>query len=180
MSARTPSAIDLVNGLSPSLRRLNPHIVARALGASSARGRAQPWRTFVDHHVSRAGDEVTVILKGLSLVSEANARGHWREKAERVAWQRSILRNALAALAPPDLTDGRRWTVTIDRTTQRALDEGDNLAVSAKAIRDGVAAWLGVDDSPSSPVRWIYTQRVTPRTKAPRWVRIHLAPEVTP
>lgn len=179
MSARTPSAVDLVNGLSPSLRKLNPHLVARALSASAARGRAQPWRTFVDHHVARAGDEVTLILKGLTLVSEPNARDHWREKAERVKWQRGIVRNALAALAPPDLTDGRRWTVTIDRTTRHELDD-DNLGTSAKAVRDGVAAWLGVDDSPSSPVRWIYTQRVSPRTKAPRWVRIHLAPEVTP
>lgn len=180
MSARTPSTIDLVNSLSPSLRKLNPHLVARALTANAKRGRAQPWRTFVDPFVTRAGDEVTLILKGLTLVSEPNARDGWSEKAERVKWQRGIVRNALAALAPPDLTDGRRWTVTIDRTTRRELDEHDNLPASAKAICDGFAAWLGVDDSPSSPVRWAFTQRVTPRAKAPRWVRIHLAPEVIP
>lgn len=175
----TPSAIELANSLSPSLRTLNPHLVARALAEGAVRSRRHPWRTFVDPFVSRAGDEVTLILRGMRLVSEPNARDHFREKAARVAWQKAVVRHALAALAAPNLTDGRRWVVTIDRTTSRELDD-DNLAASAKALRDAFAAWLGVDDSPASPVRWVYAQRHTPRAKSPRWVRIDLAPEVSP
>jgi hypothetical protein len=49
-------------------------------------------------------------------------------------------------------------TVTITRIAPRKLD-CDNLVGSAKACRDGVADWLGVDDRTSrSGVVWAYDQ----------------------
>lgn len=49
-------------------------------------------------------------------------------------------------------------TVTITRIAPSELDD-DNLAGSAKAVRDGVADWLGVDDrTKRSGVAWRYAQ----------------------
>jgi hypothetical protein len=47
--------------------------------------------------------------------------------------------------------------VTLTRIGPRDLDS-DNLAGSAKAVRDAVARWLGVDDGPRAPVEWRYAQ----------------------
>jgi hypothetical protein len=48
--------------------------------------------------------------------------------------------------------------VTITRIAPCELDD-DNLAGSAKAVRDGVADWLGVDDrTKRSGVVWKYEQ----------------------
>lgn len=40
----------------------------------------------------------------------------------------------------------------------KAFDEGDNLALGFKHVRDEIARLLGVDDSPTSPATWIYQQ----------------------
>ena len=48
-------------------------------------------------------------------------------------------------------------TVVLTRIAPRRLD-GDNLQSGFKAVRDGVADWLGVDDG-SSLVDWQYFQR---------------------
>jgi hypothetical protein len=39
------------------------------------------------------------------------------------------------------------------------MDEGDNLPRAFKAMRDGLAAWLGVDDG-NECVEWRYSQRL--------------------
>ena len=44
-------------------------------------------------------------------------------------------------------------------TTGRGLLDDDGLAISAKGVRDAVAAALGVDDGPTGPVTWRYEQR---------------------
>ena len=56
----------------------------------------------------------------------------------------------------------------------KQLDD-DNLSSAFKAVRDAVAAWLGVDDSPRSPVRWKYAQERV-KHRAERLVRIDLRP----
>ena len=99
-------------------------------------------------------DAVTATFEGMRLVSEANAREHWQVRARRVKRQRRAVSGALEGVEPPD---GHTHLVTIVRQGPRLLDS-DNLAGSAKAVRDAVAEWLGVDDGPDAPVRWTVTQ----------------------
>ncbi len=94
-----------------------------------------------------------VAIPGLRLVSEANTPGSWRPKHVRAQEQKGAVYMTLRGDPPPG-----PWSVTIVRVAPRRLDD-DNLARSAKAVRDQVAAWLGCDDSPSAPVRWAYQQR---------------------
>ena len=48
-------------------------------------------------------------------------------------------------------------TVVLTRVAPRRLD-GDNLQSGFKAVRDGVADWLGVDDG-NGLIDWQYVQR---------------------
>jgi crossover junction endodeoxyribonuclease RusA len=88
-------------------------------------------------------------------VSEANSREHWAKKAKRAAQQRAIvfasLRNMRAEEIPPPIV------VKLTRVGRRFLDD-DNLARSFKAVRDGIADAIGVDDG-DSRIRWHYAQR---------------------
>lgn len=95
----------------------------------------------------------------LRLVSEANRRGAWFVHDRRRKQQRTVTR-CVANLVHPSLrpATGSRLVVTITRVAPRALDT-DNLATSAKAVRDELAAWLGVSDGPKGPVDWRYAQR---------------------
>lgn len=94
---------------------------------------------------------VHAMIPGLRLVSEANAHEHWQIKARRVASQRLVVTGTLNRIARPKLP----IHVEITRIAPRMLD-GDNLAGSAKAVRDAIARWLGVDDAD-----WKATARVT-------------------
>lgn len=91
------------------------------------------------------------------LVSGANLREHWAVKSKRNRLQRESARIAtIAALRggifhPPA-------TITIERVGKRNLDS-DNLAISAKAVRDGIADALGIDDG-DARLDWQYRQSV--------------------
>lgn len=114
-----------------------------------------------------------VTIPRLRLVSEANRRDHHYAKARRVKAQRTAARSALiraTGTSPTGIAQGRlRWSgwehlgkpaflvVTIARVAPRKLDS-DNLASSAKAVRDGVADWLGLDDG-DERLDWQYEQR---------------------
>jgi hypothetical protein len=100
-----------------------------------------------------------IITVPIRLVSEANSRGHWAVKARRVKSQRKATAVALWTEGGPMPSGLVPCVVTITRVAPRQLDLGDNLAVSAKAVRDEVAKWLRVDDGPGSPVSWRYGQR---------------------
>ena len=87
------------------------------------------------------------------LVSEANARGHWSTKSPRVQNQRLAARLAVADLlrrAQPQMP----VVVTLTRIAPRKLDD-DNLRSAFKAVRDGVADALGVNDG-GKQVTWAY------------------------
>ncbi len=89
----------------------------------------------------------------LHTVSEANAREHWRRKAQRTKNQRDMCRMAVDQFAYK--REGR-IIVLLTRLGKRFLDS-DNLQSSFKACRDGVADALGVDDG--SPLyTWQYAQ----------------------
>ena len=58
-------------------------------------------------------------------------------------------------------------TVTMTRIAPRELDS-DNLAISFKHVRDGIADWLGVNDN-DKRVTWKYAQeRGAPKHYAAR------------
>ena len=102
-------------------------------------------------------------------VSESNARGHWSKRAKRARSQRAVaamvLRSNCAAPKAP-------LSVRLTRVSPRGLDD-DNLRGALKAVRDGVADWLGVDDR-SPLVTWLYAQeRGKPREYA---VRVEVSP----
>jgi hypothetical protein len=90
----------------------------------------------------------------MKIVSLANMRLHWAAKARLVKSQRQKAFNALASVAAPPAPP---CTIVLTRVAPRALD-GDNLQSGFKAVRDGVADWLGVDDG-SKLVEWQYRQR---------------------
>jgi hypothetical protein len=85
------------------------------------------------------------------LVSE-----HYRSRANRRQKERSATLTALEVYEPPKLSDTQLTVVEITRIGPREVDD-DNLAFSAKSIRDAVADWLGVDDR-DPRVRWRYAQ----------------------
>ena len=86
--------------------------------------------------------------------SVANLREHWRKRAERAKLHRSMaLWHMRAGTADrPALP----VSVTLTRCSVRELDD-DNLRSALKAVRDGVADWLGVDDR-DPRVTWAYGQ----------------------
>ena len=91
--------------------------------------------------------------------SEANLREHWAKRARRVRKQRQAARLLVrAANNRADISAlSGPITVTLTRLAPRGLDS-DNLSSSLKAVRDGVADALGIDDG-CSRIEWRYTQR---------------------
>ncbi len=90
----------------------------------------------------------------LRLASEANARGSWHAGAARARLARAQVNAALRRAEPGPLP--LPVVVRITRVGPRRLDD-DNLSRAAKALRDGVADWLGCDDG-DPRVSWHYAQ----------------------
>ena len=95
-------------------------------------------------------------------VSLANQREHWSSSARR-----SKVERLAAKMACPDVP--LPCAVTLTRIAPRALDD-DNVRGAMKAIRDGIADSLGVNDR-DPRVRWIYGQR----RGAPKEYAVHVA-----
>lgn len=90
----------------------------------------------------------------IKTVSEANQREHWAKKAKRAKMQRSVTGKAVGAVLgelPP-----APIVIKLIRYGKRKLDS-DNLARSFKAVRDGIADALGLDDGDEA-IRWHYAQ----------------------
>lgn len=104
--------------------------------------------------------ETEWIIPGTRLVSGANTREHHMVRWKRGAKQK---RDAFIHTSArcQKLRPGETCVVTITRLGVRKLDS-DNLAISAKAVRDGIAAALGVDDGEEGPggvYEWRYAQQ---------------------
>lgn len=107
-----------------------------------------------------------VVTLPLRTVSEANTRCHWAVRANRAKTQRLCaalsVRRYVQAEARRICGDPLRIrvllpvVVTLTRRSPRALDD-DNLRSALKAVRDGVADALGVDDR-DPRVTWEYDQ----------------------
>lgn len=87
----------------------------------------------------------------------ANKRWHWARKARHNSVQRVLAKLEVATLWKK-LPKGP-WLVTLTRIGKKVMDD-DNLANAFKAIRDGVADGLRVDDGDRSRVSWQYEQRI--------------------
>lgn len=85
--------------------------------------------------------------------SELNLREHWRRTAKRRKHHREVANLALVLETVP-VPPVR---VRLVRVAPRRLDSHDNLRASLKAVADGVADWLDVDDG-SDDVIWEYGQ----------------------
>lgn len=99
--------------------------------------------------------ETTIPVKSVSV---ANMRLHWAAKARLAKAHRTAARAAMASTAP--LAPAPPLTLILTRLGPRTLDS-DNLASALKAVRDGIADWLGVDDGHAG-LDWQYRQRKGP------------------
>ncbi len=109
----------------------------------------------------------------LRIISEANARQHWRKAAARKKLHRQTARLILQQFARP-MGDSDRFTITLTRIAPRKLDD-DNLASGFKAVRDGVADWIGIDDG-SPRIAWAYAQESSKAGHYAARVRVEVAP----
>jgi hypothetical protein len=106
-----------------------------------------------------------VIELPLETISELNAREHWRAKANRVKKQRQdahmlCLISGKGFVVPKNAT----LDIMLTRLAPRKLDS-DNLASAFKAIRDGIADWLGINDG-SDRITWTYAQEYLAKTRS--------------
>lgn len=90
---------------------------------------------------------VTIPIK---TVSETNQREHWASRHRRRKSQRWAAWCHTPGHPVP-------CVVTLTRVAPRSLDD-DNLRGALKAVRDGIADRLGVDDA-DPRVEWRYGQR---------------------
>jgi hypothetical protein len=96
---------------------------------------------------------LSILISPLALKSEANAGGKLRDKIARKSAVKAAVIHAM-----PDMRFPLPVVVKLTRIGQKRLDD-DNLRMALKAVRDCVAAWLGLRDDSDPRVRWEYDQR---------------------
>ena len=94
----------------------------------------------------------------MKLISINNSRrGRWSMASlAKIQRQRALLEVA-NKIEQEGLPPGPPYKIIIVRHGKRKLDS-DNLAASAKFVRDGVADALGIDDGDDSLATWHYMQ----------------------
>ena len=94
----------------------------------------------------------------MRLVSINNARrSRWSMASlAKIQRQRALLEVA-NRIEQEGLPAGPPYEITITRHGKRKLDS-DNLAASAKFVRDGIADALGIDDGDDEMATWLYRQ----------------------
>ena len=103
-----------------------------------------------------------IVEMPIRTISEANCRDHWAKKARRVKEQRTLARVLVMNEVGRKRMLGRPVSVALKRIGPRRLDD-DNLRGALKAVRDGVADALCIDDG-SAAVTWGYSQDSRRRT----------------
>jgi hypothetical protein len=103
---------------------------------------------------------IEFVIPGLRLKGGLNAREHWRARASRAAKEKSAATLFMREVWPKpngfDLEILLPLAITITRVGPRKLDD-DNLAGSAKHVRDAIARVIGLDDG-SDQLHWTYEQ----------------------
>ncbi len=116
----------------------------------------------------------------IRIYSEANISRHWAARARRTRQQREatklLIQSEFNKLNWP--TDIHEIVVTLTRVAPREFDR-DNLLRGFKAVRDGVADALGIDDG-SQRFRWFYRQVCGKPKEYKAIVRIEHRPVITP
>ncbi len=115
-------------------------------------------RKKVSQKVSYVQAEMSIgkyFVLPIKLECATNKREHWTVIAKRKQEQRM-----LAGMYTHQVwrADEGNFTITITRIGLRKMDS-DNLATSAKYVRDGVADALGIDDG-DSRIEWVYKQEI--------------------
>jgi hypothetical protein len=101
--------------------------------------------------------------------TRSNESRHWSLRAKeakqhrRAGWAlmcASVIFHELRGQLGSQAHDDHDFSVVVEltRVGPRLLDS-DNLPSSMKAVRDGIADALGVDDGPFGPIEWRYEQR---------------------
>lgn len=106
----------------------------------------------------------------MPLPSAANLRESWRVRARRVKAQREGVLLLLRAKRQPVPAREARLRIVLTRCGTNPLDD-DNLASAFKAVRDGVADWLGRDDGEQA-LRWDYAQ--APQRREPAYFTVEI------
>jgi len=89
-------------------------------------------------------------------LSEANRREHWVVRYKRAKSHREATYwHLYAAFGKRKLPTP--LTIHLKRIGPSLIKDGDNLQSGLKAVRDGVADWLGIDDG-NPGLRWEYLQ----------------------
>lgn len=114
------------------------------------------------HLGSATGCRDAIVTLPLKTVSEANSRSHYMVKAKRVRSQRDASKWACGATLAEyrvGLAKGHvpRVAVLLERIAPSDGLDDDNLRSSLKAVRDGVADALEVNDR-DPRIRWEYGQ----------------------
>lgn len=111
---------------------------------------------FLSHNVVQS-DWQTVLTVPLRLINPLNQREHWKRVHARGVREKHATASAMLFVNRKSCVDA----VHIDRVSPKRLDS-DNLAASAKHVRDAVADALGRDDDDSKPgaLKWSYGQIV--------------------
>lgn len=99
-----------------------------------------------------AGPDLSAVLH-VRTISENNAHEHWRKRHERRDEQRGVARLWWRA----NFGDTRPAVIRLVRLVAGTLDS-DNLPGATKAIRDGFADAMGIDDSDAAGIVWLYHQ----------------------
>ena len=78
----------------------------------------------------------------LRLTNAKSRHEHWTVQSKRTRIQRHYVFEHLMALWEDGPLLGMPLHITITRIAPRVLDEGDNLAYAASAVRDAISDWL--------------------------------------
>lgn len=96
-------------------------------------------------------------LVPVKATSSLNARMHWRVRARQVKAERMATRLVVRLTGRDRIAVACLGaTITLVRVGPRKLDS-DNVQGALKAIRDEVAAQLGIDDG-DERLTWLYSQ----------------------
>lgn len=100
---------------------------------------------------------LAIQIDGLRTVSEANTRGHWTGRQGRARRARGETRMRVQLALPRRPRTIAAVRALLVRFGPRRLD-GDNLQGALKAVRDGIADGVGLDDG-DRRWTWSYEQR---------------------
>lgn len=93
----------------------------------------------------------------IKTVSRANSRMHWAAKMRLTQAEREtamlLARSAMRRRPKPK----RISSITLTRFSVQEMDS-DNLPAALKAVRDGIADALGIDDGTKNGIEWKYKQ----------------------